>query len=387
MLQHPARLRALAIRGLALAGLLILATAPVLAQDGQRRTGDPVDRPRTDKLIPRAETATPAPTTTDQILPPVPASIEDPAPPGTNAVPVVPNVRRAGRAAPGRRGQAMRGIRATEGVVVQIEPAAKEDRTQPGLQNELVRLRIDPSQTWDDFANLGPETPAENQAAPPDATPDQADAKPDAKAPLVEEVKTIIKDVEKAITPDDKPAEPQREANAEAEAASEEQPEPIEVVLTNRTRVFVHARSADGVDMFGAGTISSPATTPGGVDPTGRAADQPRRGGLATNFTNIKVGSYVAVRYRTASGMNEAVNVNLIELPLIAPAEGAAAPVGDLAPAPRTRAVPVPGTTPDVGDAPLPPARSVPRTVTPGNREPVREPVVPATPVVPAVPR
>lgn len=393
MLRHSTRLRALTIRGLALAGFLILTAAPVLAQDGQRRTGDPVDLPGTDKLIPRADTSTPPPQTTDQILPPVPASVEDPAPPGTNAVPVVPNARQPVQTAPGRQGQAVPGIRSTEGVVVQLQPAGPDERTRPGLQNELIRLRIDPSQTWNEYANVGPETPAEDNAAPPNAAPDQAEARPKTDAPIVEDVKTVIKDVEEALKPDEEPPPPpsEREADARAAEREQEQPDTIEVVVTNRTRVFVHARSAEGVDMFGAETISSPDTTPSGVGITGRVPAQPRPDRFATNFTNIKVGSYVAVRYRPVRGMNEAVNVNLIELPLIAPTERATTPGAASVPGtrqtPPAPARPAPGTRQAPTARPAPGARPVPEAVPPASEVPVREPVVPAQPVIPAIPR
>src|SRR5690606_730694 len=98
---------------------------------------------------------------------------------------------------------------------------------------------------------------------------------------------------------------------------------------------------------------------------------------FATNFTNIKVGSYVAVRYRPVGQRNEAVNINLIELPLNPPVERPEAPATGTEPVSPTEVLP--------GERiPVPaPVREVPAR--PG--EPVREPVVPAQPVVPAVPR
>ncbi len=351
---------------------MILASTPALAQDGQRRTGDPVDRPRTDKNIPRADTSNPPPETTNQILPPVPASLEDPAPPGTNAVPALPNAGRpgvparpgqaAGRAVPGQQGRPIPGIRSVEGVVVQINRTSKDDASQPGLQNELIRLTVDPSQTWTEYATVGPETPAEDKATPPDAK------KSDDKAPIAKAVKSVVK----GVLADDK--NPGLTASERKPSNGPSQTGNVEVAVTNRTRVFVHARSPEGINLYGAATISSPDTTPSGVGVTGHVPNRPRPAELATNFTNIKVGSFVSIRYRNVQGTNEAFNVNLIELPLVDPGEelGTAGLPG------RPAAAPVAN----------PAARRAPGAIPPpSNGLPVREPVVPTRPVAPDVPR
>lgn len=326
MLRKPKRLRALIVRGLALAGILAFANASTLAQDGQQETGPPVTEPGTNKFNPRANTSTPPIQDADQSLPPVPASIEDPAPPGTNAVPVVPGDIQRVRPRATRRAQSQDRVQilSTEGVVVQIEPF-EDEPTRPGLRSNLVRLRIDPSQSWDEFAHSGPLTPAEDDAALDQAGPEdqpvapreprdrelesEPQARADEETPILNDVQSLVQDVKQVVRSAKAVAQPRQR---DLEANDDGRDGIVEVVVTNRTRVFVHARTAEGVDLFGAETISSPDMAPGGGDVPGLVRAEP----FSTNFTNIRVGSYVAVRYRPIGQRNEAVNVNLIELPL-----------------------------------------------------------------------
>lgn len=367
MNRHPASRRAATLLGGALGGLLLLASVPARAQDGQGPTGDPVTAPGTNRQNPRANTSTRPRERVDEILPPVPASPNDPAPPGTNPEPVGRGARVPGTPQPGQaagrtlrgpaRNPAQRGIRVAEGVVVDISRPDSGDQAGQGRTNELVRLTIDPAQGWDDFVGSGPRAPDAGEAAPA--------ARPRAEGEDAEQEQTRPADAGDAEAKD-------RPDDAEqAEPAPEDRPPTVDVVVTNRTRVFVHARSAGGVDMIGVATASSPDLEPSGVGVTGRVPGRPRAT-LQTNFTNIKVGSYVSIRYRDVRGVNEAVNVNLIELPLNPPDEGA-----ELQGAP-TGAPPVPADTAPTG--------ATPGGVGSGGR-PGPDPAVPGRPVPPGLPR
>jgi hypothetical protein len=312
---------------------------PVMAQDGQRDTGVPVTNPETDKEVRRTlPPAAPGESSAD-LLPPVPASVNDPAPFGTRAVGVAPG---AG-AVPVVEEQASRaqlaGIRRAEGVVIGVEPPKDQKAGEKSVGRELIRLRFDPNQTWLRFSTEGPNL------------------KPTASAG---EVKNGAREVVE-------------EAPAQAGGGPVEPGGPIDpimtVVVTKNTNIFVHARTREGQDLYGVPTVSSPSNRPSGRGVTGRLpARQPTV--METNFTNIKEGSFISVRYRMVGNLAEAVNLNLIEYPVVTPGEAASVPG------------PVPTAVP--GEAVGPNARGVPNAKVAPNAEsagaPARVPVVPGQP-------
>lgn len=365
---------------LALAGgLLALLSGPLIAaaQDGDRPTQGPVTDPKTNDTIPRPATSTPPVRDTSEILPPVPASELSPAPPGTRAVPVEqlpgedvdPATRpRAavpaapGQAIPGRQARgAVAGVRTVEGVVVAIE---RPEGSEAGPQaNEKVRLIIDPTREWIDFASAGPRNDPQGPAGAGD---EQAEA---TDRPLVDAAARAAAASREELKDDEAPADPADRPDAPPAVEGEHT---IPVVITAGTRVYAHARTADGVDMHGLPTASSPRAVRRGVGVTGRVPQGEVNREMETNFTNIHVGSFVSVRYREVGDALQAVNVNLVELPLDAPDPAAGT-------APAAGAAPVPAD-PAAG---VPPVDAIPRE---GGQPPVRVPVVPGRPVPPGNP-
>ena len=287
-------------------------------------------RPIQDPAPPTAPGDDPAPA---PILPPVPASEADPAPPGTRPVPVEgteppPGLPRASaRTRPDTRALA-KGMRMLEGVVTELKPGEGEiDANTPGTV-QFIRFVVDPSQTWDDFATGIAAEPEPAAVAPPEPPP--APNPPAVTAPEIEdaEPKAAVTDP-RATTNDDEDALPQ---------LSTGEPSPVEVVITSRTQIYVHARTVEGQDLHDVPTVSSPTVTPDQARLSALRRADPEFREMRTNFSNISVGSFVSVRFREVNGINEAINVNLIEFPL----DPDDVPAGTAAPVPPAQTAPVP---------------------------------------------
>ncbi len=365
MTRHRSTLHALPLCLGAGALAWILAPGIATAQDGQGRTGDPVTGQRTNKENPRPNTSTPPRQTTGDVLPPVPASPSDPAPPGTRGVLVGPDgaplqAGDPGRNASGRRAADNRaGIRSVEGVVTAVRSIGGDSgNTRGAATGPILQVWVDPAQDWADFATRGPVRQV---------------GEADAGAALAERAGADVADPPGDKAGRDEQAESSRrrgEVNRERvpEGADGEERSDLPIVITSQTRMHVHARTPDGADLYNVGTYSSPSTRPSGVGVTGRLPARPA-GPMETNVTNLRVGSFVTIRYRAVGDANEAVNVNLVELPLRSPEEGGRVP----------RSAPAAPATPTTGaDADRVPAGD--------GRRPVA-PAVPADPIVPGAPR
>jgi hypothetical protein len=369
--RNPSRLVALALAG----GTLGFSAGPALclAQDGQPETEGPVTRPGTTEQVPDVDPTNP-PRTTDELLPPVPASVVDPAPPGTRAVPPGavghPGVRSPltpSQAAEARARQ-LQGINRIEGVVIAIEKPEGDAADSSKPANAKVRLIIDPSQSWEDFAASGPLNIAEDQKGPTTSAPPAEGDDADAKAnPLVEAAAAAVRAADRKLNDADTRADEPKDVEGAAAPATSDRQANIPVLVTARTHVFVHARSEDGTDLFHMATASSPRVRPDGVAVKGRASTPPP-GPMETNFTNIHVGSFVSIRYRAVGDVNQAVNLNLIELPILPP--GDAARIRGLEPVPAGNAgvngIPTdegaaPARVPAVPGQPVSPGGSIPR--------------------------
>jgi hypothetical protein len=323
MTRQPTSRLALAFGGALLA--LFLAPLPAPAQDGQTETEGPVTDPRTDKLIPRPNTSTPPQQTTDQLLPPVPASVQDPAPPGTNAVPALPGRAVAPRpGAAGRQPATRPGVRTVEGVVIAIEQPEGDEGASPKPAVEKVRLVIDPGQDWFQFVSQGPANIREDRSGPSRTAPEPADEADDQARPKENKLAEAVAGAAKVVR--DELADDHADKAGEAD-----RPAAVPVVLTSQTRVYAHARTEDGVDLHNVATASSPATRPDGVGVNGRLPRRAVDQGLPTNFTNIHVATPAAIPAR-----------------------------------------------------PVPPAGAIPRD---DNAVPARVPAIPAQPVGPGIPR
>lgn len=357
---------------------LILAPSLVVAQDGQPPVGPPVTNPKTDKLVPREETSAPRPRTSADVLPPVPATAADPAPPGTRAV-RVDDLRGAPAAPAGAPPTAtgarpVPGVMVAEGVVTRIDPPGKN------VPGELLRFAFDPTQDWSSYISLGPSAapPKEKQT---EAKREKAVRKSLGSTKQDERIKRKAareaedaadeaeKDDEAKADAGDLPAVPAPKDDA-TNAVRPDRPRPIEMVVTRRTYIFTHARTPDGADLFGVATQSSPDINASRTGQTNRVV-APVRAPMPTNFTNIKEGSFVSVRYRRIGSLNEVLNLNLIEHPMAeppnhVPSSEAPTPTGGTS-------IVVPGQ-PATGAIPGAPA-------TPAA--PVRVPRVPANPVGP----
>jgi len=280
-------------------GALVVGLSSVLAvaQDGAPPTGPPVTNPRTDRNNPIPPAST-SPKNTSDVLPGVPATARDPAPPGTRGVRVDvpgganvnvdPNLNQNGKGGVNRAApRAVVGnsrIITAEGVVTRLDRAGKN------VNGELERFAFDPSQDWNSYVNRGITGVPEKDA--------------------------------------DRP-----KTNSEIKAANEKQhedapdrPKVMEMVITKRTYVYTYARNSEGTDLYGVATSSSPDTTASRTGLTSRPRAVPTTNGpMPTNFTNIKEGSFVAVRYRKVGDLNEVLNLTLIEMPVNA-ADGATTP-------------------------------------------------------------
>jgi len=287
----PARLGKALAWGGALA--LTLSATAAMAQDGAKPVGPPVTRPRTNETAPTTTPATANPKTTSDILPAIPSTARDPAPPGTlgarvdtpdrtapiGTLPPGGAVAPGGPGAPGTgTGVVGRGANArvfsAEGVVTRIDRAGK------AVNGELERFAFDPSQDWFSYVNRG-------ATGVPEKDEDRPKTTKDAKA-----------------------------ANEKQHEDQPDKPKVMEMVITRRTYVYAYARSADGTDQYGAATSSTPDTTSSRSGQTNRVVTAAPTGPMRTNFTNLKEGSFVAVRYRKVGDLNEVLNLTLIEMPL-----------------------------------------------------------------------
>jgi len=198
-----------------------------------------------------------------------------------------------------------RGIKVVEGVVSKVGKPGKD------LTGETLRIRVNGAKTWDDHVqgSAQPKTATARSAAS-DSTPASDDANS------------------------------------------------VDIVLTRRTYIFAHARTIDGVDLYGVATESSPDDHRARSDSTATHIPVNSPGNRAdkeTNFTNIREGSYVLVRYRTTGNLNEATNVSLIEMPLNPPRRT------DLnAPGVNPAGRAAPGNVPGAPRVPSPPSAASP---------------------------
>jgi len=384
---------------------LTLCPALAAAQSGQPETGEPVTTPNTNELKPRLQTSTPPLATSNQVLSGVPAIPSDPAPTGTRAVPagsataptglppaelpgtpdralvprrnpegVLPGrpvpgapIPTARANAPGPK-RAIAGASYVEGVVTKISPAEND---KPGS----IRLTVDPSQDWAAFAAAGPQ----GVSTPPDRQAERDDAK--AKAQIEKDKARLNRDQAndanaKTIADDkEKLAKDQAQLKTDVATRPDEPDEAadrsglVDVTIVPRfSRIVTFARTPDGVDLYGAATESSPnlRTSRSGLT---RRPGVVAAGAKETNFTNIKEGSFVAVRYRRVGESNEVLNLSLIEFPLVDPtAQPAGTPAVN---GPRTVPVAPVGSNAERG------------VIQPGAVPPVpvRVPRIPTTPV------
>lgn len=336
-----------------------------LAQDGQLPTGPKTTAPGATGEAPLPEPApVPAqvPDDLSEVLPPVPATAADPAPPGTRAVRVDAPRPVEGSSAPHPGStvpiEGSAGAQNPPGVPGQPGVAAPADRERPDIRvaegvvtslkapenlkesDAKLIVTIDTSITWEErYGGAGPPD-APTAARPEDATLEAVEDARKAAEAAAEAAQQAQKAAEQAAegarsgaseikggvqeapTSSPSPGDPSRPADGQqggpgsGEAQGSNQ---LTFAITDRTQVYTFARTAEGVDLYGATTFSSP------DDPnvqTGGVTGEPvprRPGPRETNFTMIREKSFVAVRYRAGEGRNEALSVSLIELPVNAP--------------------------------------------------------------------
>ncbi len=322
----------------------------------------------------------------------------------------------------------MRGVRIAEGMVTEVRVAGKDN------PNVRLMITVDTSQEWSDFANpeIAPVSPGDVQPVPavePGTSPGQALPQEDEKTvegkarkavqeaqQAAERAQQAARKAEKqqaaeqaaqaaqkaeqaaksAIASDnpEQAAEAARQAQQAAQRAQKtlndaqsgevQQGGELQLAVTKRTHVYVFARSPEGVNLYGARTFDSPEP----VNPLSPRGDLVRtdrdavaRGPQTTNWTNIREGAFVEVRYKPGKdGMNEALNVSLVELPLISP-ETPETPIVPGSNVDRTPPRSIPARAPGVV-VPGPALPNAPEAVTP-DAVPVREPRVSDQPVAP----
>lgn len=336
--------------------VLLLWPGIARAQEGAP-SGPPVTDPRTnDNKVNEARpiTDSPPPETTN-LLPPIPATAHDPAPPGTRGVrvdlpPGVVAPAQAPATAPARRAaRPIAGIHTMEGVVTRVSAPGTD------LPEERLRITLDPSQDWESYVMHGPVGLAHHEGSNARSGANRTQNPPPPPAPA-----------------------PSREETRRSEAA---RPGAIDLVVTHRTFIFTFARSPEGYDLFGVDNPSAPDRQVSRTGQTLRPVAPTLEGPKPASFANIREGSFVAVRFHKDGNVNDVLNLSLIELPTIpasrvpVPGAPAAAP-GAAAPAPAPATVPAqPPRQPALAPPPstaLPPA-------------PVRVPVVPVTPAPPSL--
>lgn len=261
---------------------LILLHAPAQAQDGKTELGPAVTTPATNKRRETPATNVP-PRVGSEVLTPVPATATDPAPPGTRAERV--DVPAAGRGAAGspaagampanvpgvtQAANLPAGVQAAEGVIV-----GKVQKPGKDLQDEVVRIAIDPTRNWSAFGG-----PAGASAAVPTRG-------------------------ERATGDDDKS---------------------LDLVLTRRvlSSLYTYARSPEGRVVADPLNPNAPdvGRSRSGLTPK-TASASPMIAPM--NFTMLKPGQFVSVQYRKAGGLNEVTSMAVIVTPST-PATGNDAP-------------------------------------------------------------
>jgi len=281
-----------------------------MAQDGQPSTGPSVKDSRTNAQK-SGDPAPPAAKTSKDTLPGVPATSSDPAPFGTRAVPAGP-INRPPQDIPGGARSAARvngptrvapGVMFVEGVVTKI---TKTDKDEP---NALLRFTLDPAQDWTTFVANGPVVQGSRRGSKTtvdDATIEKDKQRlADDKAAGADEA--VVSGDEAKLALDQSRREHQKGDATKA----------IELSFTRSTRMVTFARTDDGVDLFGTPTASSPDESSSLSGLTRRPASPGASvGPKETNLTNIREGSFVAVRYRRVGDYNEVINLSLIEFPL-----------------------------------------------------------------------
>lgn len=336
---------------------LMLAAAPGMAsaQDGQLPVG-----PRTTSTDPasfesrRGQIPGESNVNLREVLPPVPATASDPAPPGTRAVrvdtpvpvegPSAPHPASSEPVSPSPRGVSVGeiaagiddpAVRRAEGFVRSVHrPANLDDPDAHWI------VTIDTSATWADHQGpsrtIRERVPVPSPRADRETTAEAAPNDPVATAPQSE---PKVNQPETAPTPDEIPVPPAIEETLESlsdglapapgtPAPDAPAPLPADLVpadgtsrnlmtveIPSRTPILVHARTSKGTDLPATATRSTPTTEGGAIRPRATAS-----GGLPTNVTNIREGSYLQVNYRASGDRNRAVSVALIELPLREPA-------------------------------------------------------------------
>ncbi|HWE38302.1 MAG TPA: hypothetical protein VG406_17150 [Isosphaeraceae bacterium] len=328
--------------------LIGLCPALAMAQDGKSPDGPtvPGPPPTQDKVDTGRKVTTPPRDGADP-LPPVPATATDPAPPGTRAVRVdVPaagvSVNVPGRRAtdddtiPGIGRPAPRGMHDVEGVVVRIR--------KPGtsLAGEQVRLVVNTTRDWREFFENGaadlvpaselkpasgrqpvgvPRTRARGTNTNTDTntndTPRPVRVKPGLRSVPVDDPQgQDAADVARRQTTNTaprrtaRPARTAKPAPADTTRAADTSAEPkeIELVLTRGSKVYTFARDGRGTTLYDPANPNAPSRT----GPDAVRANPITQAVQPTNFTNIRDGTFVAVRYRQTKGVNEVVGISLI---------------------------------------------------------------------------
>ena len=205
----------------------------------------------------------------------VPATVRDPAPPGERGVLID---RPAPAAKPRANTSEAKGVMHAEGIVTRIDRKGNE------VNGELERFAFDPSQDWNSYVTRGPQGVMDKDAD-----------RPKSKAEV-------------------------KEANTKVSKEEAGGPQVMEMAITKRTYTYAYARAEDGTDLYGSATSATPEL---GNSLSGNVSRLPTPGGTMTpkgpapsNFTNMKEGSFVSVRYRKVGDVNEVMNLTLIDLPL-----------------------------------------------------------------------
>ncbi len=254
-----------------------LSLAPLLAvaQDGQLPTGPKVTAPATNANETLTDQgAETVPRVISDVLPPVPATAADPAPPGTRAVRVDGPVTAEGvpiGTVPDRQraGQPMgRGIRSAEGVVVGLSAPENLDESDARLI-----VTIDPTISWDEQygpGNSGAATTPSTLGAADDPVVQETRQAADAAQEAAQAAKQAAQAAKQAADAVNNPRAfkastsngPQDRADTSVEPnqgevdqtnpSATQNPNRLTFVITKRTYIYAFARTAEGVDLYGA---------------------------------------------------------------------------------------------------------------------------------------
>jgi len=266
------RTRQLALWG----GTLALMTAAVAPGPARGQDGKPPVSPVTQRENVRDGPAPPRVKTPEQVLPGVPETASDPAPPGTRGVRVdLP----PGTPMPLMANQ---GVVVIEGVVRRVEPGT--------LNGETARLLIDPAQGWGSIAGAARVAPA---TAEVDISTGLSGTVREVVVPRIVPGQNA-EVVAPVVTPPGEAAPKSAALKAEVPATGVRPAAGINFSLTPRAATARAGGTADGIDL-----------SDGSVTP---------RAGSTFDATslNIPSGSFVEVRFRTVAGRNEVLNVNVV---------------------------------------------------------------------------